>query len=105
MYLYLSKIYMMIKKLPLDCPSCGNKLKVKSLQCENCLTNIDGIFDLPLLARLSQEDQDFILHFVLASGSLKEMARHLNLSYPTVRNMLDDLIKRLNKLHSSDSTK
>ncbi len=88
----------MINKLPLDCPSCGHKLKVKSLQCENCKTTIDGSFDLPLLSRLSLDDQEFVLHFVLSSGSLKEMAKHLNLSYPTVRNMLDDLIKQLKKL-------
>ena len=97
----MSKIYVMNNKLPLDCPSCGHKLKVKSLQCENCKTTIDGSFDLPLLTRLSLDDQEFVLHFILSSGSLKEMAKHLNLSYPTVRNMLDELIRRLNKLNET----
>jgi hypothetical protein len=53
------------------------------------------MFDLPRLAKLSTEDQDFILQFIKASGSLKEMAKLLKLSYPTVRNRLDEVIERI----------
>lgn len=93
----------MIKKIPNECPSCNNQLKVKSLQCSHCGTSIDGLFDLPLQARLSQDEQQFMLNFIKFSGSLKDMAKHLNLSYPTVRNMLDDLIEHLSKLEKSSS--
>jgi hypothetical protein len=48
-----------------------------------------------LLARLSTDDEDFVLEFIKASGSLKEMARLLGLSYPTVRNRLDEIIERI----------
>lgn len=85
----------MIKQLPLICPSCSHGLAVKSLICERCSTTIEGLFTLPAITRLSADEQQFILDFVKTSGSLKEMAKHLNLSYPTVRNMLDDLIKRI----------
>jgi hypothetical protein len=47
------------------------------------------------LARLGEADRQFILQFVKASGSLKEMARQMELSYPTVRNLLDDIIGRI----------
>jgi hypothetical protein len=57
--------------------------------------NLEGRFELPALLRLSPEDQDFVLAFVLSSGSLKEMGAQLGLSYPTVRNRLNDLIQRL----------
>jgi hypothetical protein len=50
---------------------------------------------LPVLAALSADEQQFILDFVRSSGSLKEMARQRSLSYPTVRNYLDDLIAKL----------
>ncbi|MDR1171887.1 MAG: DUF2089 domain-containing protein [Bacteroidales bacterium] len=83
--------------LPCICPSCQSQLKVKSLKCENCQTEVAGLYDLPLLARLSLDDQQFILQFVKCSGSLKDMAKYLNLSYPTVRNLLDDIIERLKK--------
>ena len=81
--------------LPCVCPSCQSHLKVKSLKCENCQTEVSGLFDLPALARLSPDDQQFVLQFVKCSGSLKDMTKYLNLSYPTVRNLLDDIIERL----------
>ena len=68
---------------------------MKRLSCEQCGTEVDGLFSLPALAALSQEDQEFIVRFVQASGSLKEMASHLKVSYPTVRNRLDEIISRL----------
>lgn len=88
----------MKKTLPVNCPACHSELKVQSLQCGNCDTTISGLFDLPLLLKLEQKDQDFILDFVQSSGSLKVMAQKLKLSYPTVRNMLDDLISKVTKL-------
>ena len=81
--------------LPCICPSCQLQLKVKSLKCDNCQTEVSGLFELPALARLLPDDQQFILQFIKCSGSLKDMARYLNLSYPTVRNLLDDIIERL----------
>ncbi len=83
--------------LPCICPSCQSQLKVKNLKCENCQTEVSGLYELPALARLSPDDQQFILHFVKCSGSLKDMSKYLNLSYPTVRNLLDDIIERLKK--------
>ena len=81
--------------LPSICPSCQSQLKVKSLGCEKCGTEVSGLFELPLIMRLSQEDQEFIMNFVKCSGSLKDMAKYLKLSYPTVRNMLDEIILRI----------
>jgi hypothetical protein len=72
-------------------------LKVKSLRCEQCGTEVTGLYELPLLARLKPEEQDFIVRFMKCSGSLKDMAKQFGLSYPTVRNMLDDLIERMVK--------
>jgi hypothetical protein len=81
--------------LPCTCPACQQPLKVKSLKCPSCETEVAGLYDLPVLTRLSTEEQDFILQFVKTSGSLKEMAKHLNLSYPTVRNLLDEIINKI----------
>lgn len=81
--------------LPTYCPSCNLQLKVKCLKCESCQTEVTGSYDLPVLALLSSDDQQFILRFVKSSGSLKEMASGLKLSYPTVRNMLNDVILKI----------
>ena len=87
-----------MKKLPTICPSCNRILNVKQLLCENCSTEVEGIYELPALASLSDSEQQFILQFVKASGSLKEMAKLLGLSYPTVRNRLDEIINRVKEL-------
>jgi hypothetical protein len=95
----------MKKKIPSSCPSCNSQLQVKTLHCSSCETTVDGHFSLPSLAILSPEDQDFIIEFVIRSGSLKDMANHLKLSYPTVRNMLDDIIIKLKSLHYENNIK
>ncbi|MDD3323024.1 MAG: DUF2089 family protein [Paludibacter sp.] len=81
--------------LPTYCPSCQAQLKVKCLKCESCQTEVNGSYDLPVLALLPEIDQQFIIRFVKNSGSLKEMASELKLSYPTVRNMLNDVITKI----------
>ena len=50
---------------------------------------------------LEDEDLSFIKKFVLASGSLKEVASVYGVSYPTVRLRLDRLIQ---KIHLSEDT-
>lgn len=44
---------------------------------------------------LEEEDLVFIKKFILASGSLKEMAKEYGVSYPTVRLRLDRLIQKI----------
>lgn len=86
------------KRLPLRCPACEAPLKVAKMVCGQCGTEVLGVFDLPVLTRLTEEEQRFMLEFVKASGSLKDMAKQMGVSYPTVRNYLDDLIEKLNNL-------
>ncbi len=50
------------------------------------------------LEQLDDEDREFIVRFVLASGSLKEVAEGYGISYPTIRGKLDKLIGRLQEL-------
>ncbi|MFS8541184.1 MAG: DUF2089 family protein [Caldibacillus sp.] len=50
---------------------------------------------------LDKESLEFIRKFILNSGSLKAMARDYKVSYPTVRTMLDRLIKKI-ELHSKE---
>ncbi len=91
-----------MKILPTECPSCNSRLKAKILVCQHCQTEIQGEYELPALTKLSQEDQSFIIEFIKSSGSLKEMARLLRLSYPTVRNRLDEIIERLKQAENNE---
>ncbi|WP_455586009.1 DUF2089 family protein [Bacteroides sp.] len=86
------------KRLPLQCPACEAPLRVGRMFCGQCGTEVCGDFELPLLSRLSEKEQQFIVEFVKSSGSLKDMAKSMGVSYPTVRNVLDDLIEKLIKM-------
>ena len=44
---------------------------------------------------LSDDDLAFVKRFILASGSLKELAQAYGISYPTVRLRLDRLIAKI----------
>lgn len=86
------------KRLPKICPACGGGLKVHTMHCSGCGTKIEGDYKLPALMRLSEEELQFVQDYILSGGSLKEMAAKLQVSYPTVRNRLDDIIEALEKM-------
>lgn len=85
-------------KLPILCPACNDTLKVSQLLCDHCTTTVNGNYTMPVFLKLQPDEQDFIFQFLINSGSLKEMSRQMNNSYPTIRNKLDDLIKKINQL-------
>ena len=47
------------------------------------------------MVNLDDEDVAFIKKFILASGSLKEIANQYGVTYPTVRLRLDKLIQKI----------
>ena len=47
------------------------------------------------IVNLDDEDVAFIKKFLIASGSLKEMAKQYKVTYPTVRLRLDKLIQKI----------
>ena len=52
---------------------------------------------------LDDEDLAFLKRFLLASGTLKELARQYAISYPTVRLRLDRLIEKVKLLDERES--
>src|SRR5436309_13614494 len=53
---------------------------------------------------LDQEDLAFLRRFLMASGTLKEVARQYGISYPTVRLRLDRLIQKVRLLEEARSS-
>ena len=86
---------MVKKSLPQICPSCGGTLQVRVMQCAACDTRIEGDYPLPELMRLKEDDLRFVSDFFMCSGSLKALAQKMELSYPSVRNRLDDIIAKM----------
>ncbi|MBS5788903.1 MAG: DUF2089 family protein [Clostridioides difficile] len=55
------------------------------------------------LENLDDEDINFIKIFITSSGSLKEVAKIYDVSYPTVRLRLDRLIQKINLSQDRDT--
>ena len=68
------------KRLPKTCPSCGSVLRVRSMYCHACDTQIVGDYMLPPLMR----------------------AARMGVSYPSVRNRLDEIIGELRRAVAAD---
>ena len=77
------------------CPYCYGLMEVERFGCKSCNITVEGAFQMPRLLRLKPDQLEFVERFVLASGSLKEAAQELGVSYPTVRNRLDQIIETL----------
>jgi hypothetical protein len=56
---------------------------------------IEGAFELPMLARLSEDDQVFVMAFIKAEGVIKEMERVFGVSYPTIKSRLARIAAQL----------
>ncbi|MBU7543261.1 DUF2089 family protein [Weissella cibaria] len=52
---------------------------------------------------LSTEDQEFVKQLVLSSGSLKQLAKIYDVSYPTVRARLNMVIQTINLIDSKQA--
>lgn len=55
------------------------------------------------MAALEDQDLTFIKKFILASGSLKEVASVYGVSYPTVRLRLDRLIQKIQLTETAEA--
>lgn len=85
----------MINNLVGNCPVCGDDMIITSLKCPSCQTSISGNFKLDKFSKLKKEYLEFIEVFVKSRGNIKEVERELGISYPTVRNKLDEVIHAL----------
>jgi hypothetical protein len=73
----------------------GNPVVIERVRLEGRQIAIEGEFLLPLLARLSVEDQVFIAAFVRSHGSIKEMEQVFGVSYPTIKARLNRISGQL----------
>lgn len=77
------------------CPICGDEMIVTRLHCRHCDSVLEGHFDLGLFARLTAEQLSFAELFIRCEGKLSRVGEELELSYPTVRSRLNEVIRAL----------
>jgi hypothetical protein len=68
--------------------SGASPLIIERVRLRDKEIRIEGQFELPPLARLSAEDQVFVMAFIRSDGSIKELERIFGISYPTVKSRL-----------------
>ena len=80
---------------PRDCPVCGQHLALTRLSCRSCGTELSGDFESCDFCSLSSEDRETLRVFLASRGNMKELERHLGVSYPTARARFDALLSKL----------
>jgi hypothetical protein len=73
------------------CPVCNSDIEVLKIGCDVCGTIIEGHFNLCKFCKLTQEQKTFIDVFIKCRGNIKEVEKELGISYPTVKNKLEDV--------------
>ncbi len=77
------------------CANCDRPMTVTRMHCQTCDLRLETDFEVPALARLSVEDQVFVVAFVRHHGSIKKMESLFGVSYPTVKNKLNAIAGQL----------
>jgi hypothetical protein len=78
-----------------NCPVCESQLRVTRLHCNTCGTTIEGEFTVGRFARLNRDQFGLLESFLRSRGNLRELERELGVSYPTVRNRVEALLRAL----------
>lgn len=74
------------------CPSCNGKLRISTLQCTCCGMELKGDFEQNNFDQLNAEQYEFLISFLKHRGNLKEVQSEMNISYPTAKRKLDELL-------------
>lgn len=80
---------------PKTCPVCSADLALTRLSCDECGTELAGHFITCEYCSLDPEDRETLRVFLASRGNMKELERHLGVSYPTARTRFDALLSRL----------
>ena len=84
-----------MRRPPSNCPVCNQRLATTRLTCPDCDTELSGAFAQCEFCVLTDEDRDVLRVFLASRGNMKDLERHLGVSYPTARARFDALLGKL----------
>ena len=73
----------------------GSPLVIERVRIPEKQIAVEGAFTLPELARITPDDQVFIVAFLRSHGSIKEMEQTFGVSYPTIKARLNRISSQL----------
>lgn len=83
---------------PADCPVCDAELIIIRKGCRRCGSELAGEFASSVYDRLNPAEHDLLRVFLSSRGNLREVEKHLGVSYPTARARFDAVLERLGML-------
>ena len=84
------------------CPACQGKLHISTLSCPDCGMELRNTFDLSPFDMLDNEKSAFLLSFLRNRGNLKNVQAELQISYPTAKRRLDEVLIALDLFEEDD---
>lgn len=84
-----------MSKLISKCPCCSGTLNIASLQCPDCGVELRNTFGLSPFDQLDHENMRFLLSFLTHRGNLKNLQEEMDISYPTAKKRLEELLVAL----------
>lgn len=91
-----------LRHAPSDCPVCGDRLITIRKGCLSCGTELVGEFAGCEFCVLDDADLALLKVFLAARGNVREVEKHLGVSYPTARARITALLERLGLAEESD---
>ncbi len=82
-------------RAPSNCPVCDDHLVTTRLGCRNCGSELAGEFTTCDFCELDQAEAELLRVFLVSRGNLREVEKHLGVSYPTARARFTDLLVKL----------
>lgn len=82
-------------KMISKCPGCNGTLHITTLQCPDCGMELKNDFEMSMFDTLSGEENAFLMAFLRHRGNLKDVQSELEISYPTAKKKLNELLVRL----------
>ena len=86
---------MLTHRPPTTCPVCSDSLITLRLGCPSCGTEVSGHFETCRFCRLSAPDLEILEVFLRSRGNVRDVQAHLEVSYPTARARLIEMLDRL----------
>lgn len=80
---------------PRECPVCGAGLRLTRLGCGTCGSELSGVFESCAFCALTEADRDLLRVFLVSRGNMRELERHLGVSYPTARQRYAEVLVKL----------